>query len=306
MTNVSPHPTTGYFSSTIIATVGRPTLSRAVESVLLQNDLVEKIEVIVVNDSGSPLVKEQWQESGYVTILNTMKRERCVARNTGAAVARGKYVHFLDDDDYMLPGAFKAFYEVANNNSEAHLIYGRTKFTDGNQKPTWEFHLGINGDAFIHVMAGSWLPLQASLIRAESFFKAGGFDLRLVGLEQKDLARRVARIGAFASTSHPVACVIQDRKNSTSDHTLSKTYSVWSRDNILGESGSFGRMLASAITPFWRGKMVRAYLTCVAWQMRKRNPVKVISCVFSAVAAFTLSLSFLFSRDFWKAIMHES
>jgi glycosyltransferase involved in cell wall biosynthesis len=305
MSDSTPHFFSRYFSSTIIATVGRSTLARAVESVLSQNDLAEKMEVIVVNDSGSPLVKEQWQRSDYVTVLNTMKRERCVARNAGAAIARGRYVHFLDDDDYMLPGAFKTLYEIACT-SEAHLIYGLTKFTDGNQKPTWEFHLGAIGDTFIQVMAGSWLPLQASLIKIESFFKTGGFDQRLVGLEQKDLTRRVARLGAFASTSEPVACVIQDWKSSTSDHTLSKTYSVWSRDNILSESGSFGRMLSSATTPYWRGKMVRAYLTCVVWQMRKRNPIEVFRRAYCAVAGLALSFFSLFSRDFWNALLHES
>lgn len=303
MSDVNPHRFSDLFSSTIIATIGRPTLSRAVESVLSQNNLPETMEVVVVNDSGSPLPKEEWQESGSVTVLNTMKRERCVARNAGAAIARGRYVHFLDDDDFMLPGAFKAFYEAANQNN-ADLIYGRTQFIDGDLKPTWAFYPDVSGDVFVHVMEGPWIPLQASLIRIDSFFKAGGFDQRLVGLEQKDLTRRVARIGVFAGVSHTVTCVIQDRKNSTSDHTLSKTYSVWSRDNILGESGSFRRMLSSAKTPCLRGKMVRAYLTCILWQVRKRNPVEVFCRSCSAAASMTLSFTGLFSRDFWRELLH--
>ena len=47
------------FSSTIIATIGRPTLSRAVGSVLGQTSDAE-FEVIVVNDSGRPLAGFDW------------------------------------------------------------------------------------------------------------------------------------------------------------------------------------------------------------------------------------------------------
>ena len=46
--------------STIIPTIGRDTLSRAVQSVLDQNCGEEKFEVIVVNDSGKALPGMSW------------------------------------------------------------------------------------------------------------------------------------------------------------------------------------------------------------------------------------------------------
>jgi len=206
----------------------------------------------------------------------------------------------------MLPGAFKAFYEAACT-SEAHFINGRTKFTDGDGNPTGESFPGSTGDAFVHVMAGSWLPLQASIVRTESFFKAGGFDLRFSRMgEQKDFIRRLARTGAFESISLPVACVIQDHEKSTADWTFSKDHSLWSRDNILDEKGAFGRMLSSAKTAYWRGKMVRAYLTCVLWQIKKRNPIEAFSRGCCATVGAALSFWSLFSHDFWRALLHEA
>src|SRR5687767_15860254 len=91
--------------STIIPTIGRDSLSRAVESVLQQDFDRYEFEVIVVNDSGQPLPHEDWMESKHVTLLHTNRLNRSVARNTGAAVARGKYQHFLADDDCTVPGA---------------------------------------------------------------------------------------------------------------------------------------------------------------------------------------------------------
>ena len=47
-------------------------------------------EVIVVNDSGQPLPDMDWQHCPRVRVIDTNRRERSVARNTGAAIAQGK------------------------------------------------------------------------------------------------------------------------------------------------------------------------------------------------------------------------
>src|SRR5690349_14742956 len=99
------------FCSTIIATIGRASLSRAVASVLSQTlPPGGELEVIVVNDSGQPLPPAAWQHDPRVRVLATNRCERSIARNTGAATARGQYLHFLDDDDWMVPDAFQHFY----------------------------------------------------------------------------------------------------------------------------------------------------------------------------------------------------
>ena len=111
------------FCSTIIPTVNRSTLSRAVDSVLTQELTRGANEVIVVNDSGAALPTSEWQRSPRVTVLHTNRRERSVARNVGAAAAKAAYLHFLDDDDVLLPGALKAL-ERLTHQGEAAWLYG--------------------------------------------------------------------------------------------------------------------------------------------------------------------------------------
>jgi glycosyltransferase involved in cell wall biosynthesis len=82
------------FCSTVIPTIGRSTLSRAVKSVLDQEVDPEQFEVIVVNDSGSPLPEEDWQKSERVTIKSTNQHNRTVARNAVAAIAKGGSINF--------------------------------------------------------------------------------------------------------------------------------------------------------------------------------------------------------------------
>ena len=107
------------FCSTVIPTIGRPTLARSVDSVLGQSFTANNFEVILINDSGQPLPPAGWQRSERVRIINTNRHNRSVARNTGAAIARGRYLHFLDDDDWMLPDAFESLWELASASQAA-------------------------------------------------------------------------------------------------------------------------------------------------------------------------------------------
>jgi len=290
------------FCSTIIATIGRNSLARSVESVLSQDVRASDFEVIVVNDSGRSLTPEDWQHSERVRILNTYRRERCVARNTGAAVARGTYLHFLDDDDWMLPGAFRVLWAIARA-SKASLIYGKTRFVDKEGALLSESLIDVDGDALVQVMAaGAWLPIQASLIKTRDFFQVGGLDYRFAICEDKDLVRRIALIGDLAHTAVPVLCALINRETSTSPYEKSLYYNQWSRDNVLTEKRSFARMLASAKTPFWRGRLIRVYLTGISWNLRKKNPGRVMRRMGEAVLSFLLSLPFIFSIDFLHGI----
>nr|HNB52938.1 glycosyltransferase family A protein [Anaerolineales bacterium] len=128
------------FCSTIIPTIGRPTLTRAVESVLAQEVQGFSIEVIVVNDSGNPLPEMPWETDPRVRVLHTMRRERSVARNTGAACARGEYFHFLDDDDWLLPGAMIAFKRLTEHARQATWLYGATQLVDRENHPLIQLH----------------------------------------------------------------------------------------------------------------------------------------------------------------------
>ena len=162
------------FVTSIIPTVGRETLRRAVYSILDQNFSKDEFELIVVNDSGSPLPDEDWQHSPLVRLVETYHRERCVARNVGAALAKGRYLHFLDDDDWMLPGALNAFWTLSQTHIDSVWLYGGTQLYDRSDKPLIKLIHNLPQNCFIQVMAGEWIPLQASLIRHDCFHSVGG------------------------------------------------------------------------------------------------------------------------------------
>jgi glycosyltransferase involved in cell wall biosynthesis len=300
-TRTAPRAYIPMFCSTIIPTVARPTLTRAVDSVLSQALAADDFEVIVVNDSGQPLPQAKWQGSERVRIINTNRRERSVARNTGAAVAQGRYLHFLDDDDWLFPDALQHWWALCES-SDAAWLYGSTQLVDRQQKPIIRLHHGLGGNCFAHVMAGEWIPLQASLIRAEAFFASGGFNPLISGPEDIDLLRRIALDGDLAETDKLVAYVARGEEGSTTDYGRHAEMRRWSREGTLDQPGVFARFRTSADSSYLRGRVLRVYLTSAVWNLQHGRLCTAVSRAAFSLAALVLAGGHVFSPTYWRAL----
>jgi glycosyltransferase involved in cell wall biosynthesis len=292
------------FCSVIIPTIGRPTLTRAVESVLSQAFTADDFEVIVVNDSGRPLAKADWQQSERVRVINTNRRERSVARNTGAAIANGDYLHFLDDDDWLAPDALENLRTVAQT-SDAAWLYGSSQLMDRHGKPIFQLHHGLSGNCFIQTMAGEWIPLQSSLIKAEMFFAIGGFNPLIAGTEDIDLLRRISLHSDIAEMQKIVAYIVMGEEGSTTDYERHPEISRWAREIILNSTGVFERMRASATTSYWYGRILRAYMTSLVWNLRRKRLLRASSRAMYGLGALILGRPYLLSAGFWRAVVRS-
>lgn len=289
------------FCSTIIPTIARPVLSRAVNSVLEQSFTASDFEIIVVNDSGKLLPEADWQRSEKVRVIQNNRRERIFARNSGAAAARGKYLHFLDDDDWLTPGAIQHLWELAQQ-SQAHWLYGSSQLVDRSAKPIIQLHHGMQGNCFVQVMSGEWIPLQSSLILAEAFFAVGGFTPLVFATQDVDLCRRILLHGDLAGTPEIVACIGMGSEGSSTDHARGPQYSRWAREKILNEPGVFSRLYASANSSHWKGRFVRIYLTSILWNLRHRRALTAASRALYSLAGFATVGTDIFRVDFWRAL----
>ncbi len=289
------------FCSTIIPTIGRSTLASAVRSVLDQTFDREHIEVIVVNDSGKPLAQETWQGDRRVQIIDTQQRERSVARNTGAAAARGRYLHFLDDDDWLAPGALEHLWELSQR-SRAVWLYGVSQLVDRQGRPLIQLQHGLTGSSFVQVMAGEWIPLQASLVEAAVFFQAGGFNPLLAGPEDIDLLRRVALLGELEETQQLVAYITRGEEGSTTDYTAHTQASRWAREIILDYRGAMNAMRISAYDSCWYGRILRIYLTSMLWNLKRKRFFNAMSRGFYAFLTIVSSGSGFFSPCYWQSV----
>jgi glycosyltransferase involved in cell wall biosynthesis len=82
--------------SVVITTIGRPELSRAVESALSQD--YKDIEIIVVGPSGEYDLPKKIRHLNSEKSINV-----CKARNIGTQASTGDFIAYLDDDDYWHP-----------------------------------------------------------------------------------------------------------------------------------------------------------------------------------------------------------
>lgn len=286
------------FCSTIIPTVGRETLPQAVASVADQEFSADGFEVIVVNDTGWPLPPASWQRSPRVRVVTTRRRERSVARNTGAAVAEGRYLHFLDDDDVLLPGALQVFWELAQT-SDAPWLYGGWQAVNNDGVPRATFRPELHGDIFALVVAGENIPLQASLVDSRQFFAAGAFDPLITGSEDLDLMRRVALSGTVAGITTVVASIRVGPQGSTTNLRVQAETARWGREKVLRERQAFERALASATTDYWRGRVSRAYLASMLWNYQRRD---LLTGTARALCGALLAGRHGISAEFWRGL----
>lgn len=289
--------------SYIIPSIGRESLDTAVKSVLDQEFSSADFEVVVVNDSGNLLPKADWQSSPRVNIINTNRSERSFARNSGAAIARGKYLAFLDDDDWILPGALDAFWRLVNQAPQAVWLYGGIRIVDEKIRTLAEINSGLSGNCFAQIMGGAWAPIQSSLIRTHTFFDIGGFNPFICGTEDEDLCRRASFHGNFANTLEVVACLFRGSTWNTSTNYLRGPEDVkYSRNLILSKPGAFQRLRKSVTSSYWSGRVLRVYLSTIVWNIKKKLLFTSLSRVFYSVLFLTLSFKYLFSRSYWSGL----
>jgi glycosyltransferase involved in cell wall biosynthesis len=289
--------------SYIIPTIGRSSLQTAVKSVLEQPLSEADVEVIVVNDSGDPLPEEDWRASPRVRVIDTHKSERSFARNTGAAIARGTYIAFLDDDDWILPGALETLSQLANHSPDAAWLYGGIRIVDEQGRALGEINSGLAGNCFSQILGGAWAPLQASIMQSRVFFEVGGFNPLICGTEDEDLCRRIASCGDFANTPAVVACLYRGKGWSTStNYQRAPEDTRYSRDFVISRPATFQRLRSSLGSSYWAGRIQRVYLSTLVWNLKHRRFFTAASRLLYSLGILGLSSLSLFSPQYWDGV----
>lgn len=196
--------------SIIIATRGRAELlKRCLDSLACQQAAQNLFEIIVVdnNDAPDPEVAKLCRPGTYgeQTVIYTHQPRRggSRARNHGAALARGRWIGFLDDDA-TLPSAWVQQALDTAVASGAHIFGGPYYPVYATVKPAWFKDAYASGE---YGSQPKWLAERLYLFAANLvvdrglFSELGGFSTALgpgAGLpfgEETDLQHRAARRG---------------------------------------------------------------------------------------------------------------
>lgn len=123
-------------------------IHKCVESILKQN--IKIYELILVNDGsldGSGLICDEYaRKYKNIKVIHRDNGGLSAARNSGLKIAIGKYVMFLDSDDFIAQNALEKFYEVTKNDSpDVIAAYGYKYFENGNLNEGVPFRNSIKG-----------------------------------------------------------------------------------------------------------------------------------------------------------------
>jgi glycosyltransferase involved in cell wall biosynthesis len=211
--------------SVIVPTYRRPgLLAEAVRSALSQQGVT--VEVLVLDDSLEGSAREAVAALGDARVTYR-KREApsggnpAVVRNEGWPLAQGRLVAFLDDDDLVEPGAYRALAAALDADPGAAMAFGRVE------------PFGASGAELAHEMAffldaahrarhaqwsrsrryklatllfeGALFVSSACLVRREALAQLGGLDPDTRMFDLVDFCARATRLHDFVFVDATVA-----------------------------------------------------------------------------------------------------
>ncbi len=224
-------------------------IARAVESVFAQGFC--DFELIVVDDGstdGTGAVLSRYGDA--LRVLPKANGGLSSARNAGIRAARGRYVAFLDADDWWL--ADKLERQVALMRSRPELAFCSTaaRIEGPGGEALGEWRCRGDTDAALEAIfavnafvAGSG---SAVLARRDAFDRAGGFDESLRSLEDIDMWMRLAAVGSYACIAAPLAVILKrpDSMSGNLDVMRNAAITVMRKNRHLlppGKRGAFWR-----------------------------------------------------------------
>lgn len=111
-------------------------LEECLDSVI--NQTFRDIEIICINDGSTDntlnILEKYAKDDDRIRIINQDNSGLSVSRNVGLDAANGKYICFIDSDDYFDLNAFREIYDLSEEKSLDFLIFKLINFDDDTRK----------------------------------------------------------------------------------------------------------------------------------------------------------------------------
>ena len=155
-------------------------LEKCIDSVLAQTS--DDTEIILVDDGStdgeSDQICDRYAETNpdQIRVIHQENGGLGAARNTGIECATGKYLLFLDSDDYFLPGLLDRMRELLAQNACDIVDFGFVVDQDGEVKETHAGEIGVQEPFTLYEHPEMLLVLPAAwrrLYSRELFLRSG-------------------------------------------------------------------------------------------------------------------------------------
>ncbi|MUG98076.1 glycosyltransferase [Scytonema sp. UIC 10036] len=209
-------------------------IAEAIDSCLQQT--YPNIEIIVVDDGSTDNSLEIIKSYGKKVIWQSVDhRGGNYARNKGLTLSKGKYIQYLDADDYILPNKIERQVSFLEETG-ADVVYGDWRFRhhlpDGTSFLGDIERPGTQADIIESLLADWWTAVASLLYRRTAVERSGGWDENLKAAQDRDFFLSVVLQGAKV-VYQPGCHAVYRRYGNVTVSTRSKPLWIESHRSVL-------------------------------------------------------------------------
>lgn len=237
--------------SIICRTLGRPELQQALQSIDAQD--YPNIEIVLVDAAGDNSLNLAAAGERPLNLVNTGSRlSRSQAANAGLEAAKGKYIQFLDDDDWIGSNHISQLVKVLNDNHDIAAAYSSTQKTNAAGVPL--NHVFREDFDPILLMRDNYIPIHAILFDSALLKHGCRFDEAFDIYEDWDFWLQLSQYTTF---QHIDSITAYYREGGDSETAVEDVHLRYQPDNHLGKGRAaiFKKWL-----PQWSGEALNTLI----------------------------------------------
>ncbi len=192
-------------------------LENAIRSALEQKEISR--EIIVVDDGSSDNTAQVSKDFPEVRYIHQLNQGVSAARNTGVKHSRGRYIVFLDADDWLLPHALVTNVDYLLQDKKAGLVAGAYFDYIETEKKKILRTVNESTCSYEALLAKNIIGMHAAVMYPRWIFQTVEFDTSLRFCEDWDIYLNIARNYITILHTTPVA-VYRRHFDSMSNNTL--------------------------------------------------------------------------------------
>lgn len=195
-----------------------------------------QLELVCIDDcSTDPRIGEILSRlegfAGIVCLRNDNNLGISESQNLAVARAQGRYVAFVDCDDFLLPGALDRVLELAVQHEYPDYLFSDRRNVDVDGKKLFDavYKVVQSGRGVVEDLTDRMIASHLKVIRRDSFLKAHGFGQTYSGIQDWELALKISRFGRF----HYIPEVLYGHRHHQASVTHSDGRGQARRSNML-------------------------------------------------------------------------
>ena len=204
-------------------------IEQCIDSILEQQTKYS-YKIYIVNDGskdGTAARLDKYRDNAKVVIINQENQGLSEARNTGFKEIRGKYIMFVDSDDYLMPDAIESLMNRITDGDDELVQGGYVEYYD-NPKQYDETLRGVkkemlhSNDWVYNIPGFAWGKVFKSELFANLVFPKGfWYEDTIMGLSI------FPRLKSFSTIAVPVYCYRKRQGSITAVQAQVRTLETW-------------------------------------------------------------------------------